>query len=128
MTMHQEDSMHISEHELTQQLASLRQGDDAPEQIPRDLAALQEVLIESLRRETPERRRKRIIISGDIPSPVNPPPGCRFHTRCPVAFDRCKVEVPAFNEYEPGHRAACHWVEEHGGKAPDLVGAGTAAE
>jgi oligopeptide/dipeptide ABC transporter ATP-binding protein len=67
-----------------------------------------------------ERRRKRIILSGDIPSPVNPPSGCRFHTRCPVAFERCRVEVPAFTEYEPGHRAACHWVEEHGGKAPDL--------
>jgi oligopeptide transport system ATP-binding protein len=68
-----------------------------------------------------ERRRKRIILTGDIPSPVSPPSGCRFHTRCPVAFDRCKVEVPAFNEYEGGHRAACHWVEEHGGKAPDLT-------
>jgi oligopeptide transport system ATP-binding protein len=67
-----------------------------------------------------ERRRKRIILSGDIPSPVNPPSGCRFHTRCPIAFDRCSVEVPAFNAYEDGHRAACHWVEEHGGKAPDL--------
>ena len=67
-----------------------------------------------------ERRRKRIILMGDIPSPVNPPSGCRFHTRCPVAFERCRVEVPAFTEYEPGHRAACHWVEEHGGKAPDL--------
>ncbi len=66
-------------------------------------------------------RRRRIILSGDIPSPVNPPSGCRFHTRCPVAFDRCKTEIPAFNEYEPGHRAACHWVEEHGGKAPDLT-------
>jgi oligopeptide transport system ATP-binding protein len=73
-----------------------------------------------------ERRRKRIIISGDIPSPVNPPSGCRFHTRCPVAFDRCSVEVPAFNEYAPGHRAACHWVEEHGGNAPDLTGAAAA--
>ncbi len=68
-----------------------------------------------------ERRRKRIILSGDIPSPVNPPSGCRFHTRCPVAFDRCSVEVPAFKEYAPGHRAACHWVEEHGGNAPDLT-------
>jgi oligopeptide transport system ATP-binding protein len=68
-----------------------------------------------------ERRRKRIILSGDIPSPVNPPSGCRFHTRCPVAFERCTNEVPAFTEYEPGHRAACHWVEEHGGKAPDLT-------
>jgi oligopeptide transport system ATP-binding protein len=67
-----------------------------------------------------DRRRKRIILSGDIPSPVNPPSGCRFHTRCPIAYDRCSVEVPAFNLYEDGHRAACHWVEEHGGKAPDL--------
>ena len=49
-----------------------------------------------------ERRRKRIILTGDIPSPVNPPSGCRFHTRCPIAFDRCKVEVPAFKVYEPG--------------------------
>jgi len=66
-------------------------------------------------------RRKRIILSGDIPSPVSPPSGCRFHTRCPIAFDRCTTEVPAFNEYEPGHRAACHWLEENGGKAPDLI-------
>ena len=68
-----------------------------------------------------ERRKKRIVLTGDIPSPVNPPSGCRFHTRCPVAFDRCKVEVPPFNEYAPGHFAACHWVEEHGGKAPDIT-------
>ncbi len=70
-----------------------------------------------------EQRRKRVILTGDIPSPVNPPSGCRFHTRCPVAFDRCKVEVPPLTEYRPGHRAACHWVEEHGGTPPDLVGA-----
>ncbi len=68
-----------------------------------------------------EHRRARIILTGDIPSPVSPPSGCRFHTRCPIAFDRCAVEVPAFTEYEPGHSAACHWVEEHGGNAPDLT-------
>jgi oligopeptide transport system ATP-binding protein len=68
-----------------------------------------------------EKRRKRIVLTGDIPSPVNPPSGCRFHTRCPIAFDRCTTEVPAFNEYAPGHFAACHWVEEHGGQAPNLV-------
>jgi len=68
-----------------------------------------------------ESRRKRIILSGDIPSPVNPPPGCRFHTRCPVAFDRCKVEVPSLNTYATGHVAACHWVEEHNGNAPDIT-------
>jgi oligopeptide/dipeptide ABC transporter ATP-binding protein len=71
-------------------------------------------------------RRKRILLPGDIPSPVNPPAGCRFHTRCPVAFDRCKVEVPPLKTYAPNHVAACHWVEEHDGNAPDLA-AGTAA-
>jgi oligopeptide transport system ATP-binding protein len=68
-----------------------------------------------------EKRRKRIVLTGDIPSPVNPPSGCRFHTRCPLAFDRCKTEVPPLREYAPGHFAACHWVEEHEGKAPDLI-------
>ncbi len=68
-----------------------------------------------------ESRRARIILSGDIPSPVNPPSGCRFHTRCPVAFDRCKVEVPPLKTYAPNHVAACHWVEEHGGNAPSLI-------
>jgi oligopeptide transport system ATP-binding protein len=68
-----------------------------------------------------EKKRKRVVLTGDIPSPVNPPSGCRFHTRCPLAFARCSVEEPAWKEYEPGHFAACHWVEEHGGKAPELT-------
>jgi oligopeptide transport system ATP-binding protein len=68
-----------------------------------------------------EHRRKRIILSGDIPSPVNPPSGCRFHTRCPIAFERCSREEPPFRDYGGGHFAACHWVEEHDGTAPDLA-------
>jgi oligopeptide transport system ATP-binding protein len=68
-----------------------------------------------------EARRKRVILSGDIPSPVTPPAGCRFHTRCPIAFDRCRVEIPPLRPYAPGHLAACHWVEEHNGAAPDLT-------
>ena len=59
----------------------------------------------------PRVERKRVILSGDVPSPVDPPPGCRFHTRCPYAFDRCRVEVPVMKEVAPAHFAACHLRE-----------------
>ncbi len=52
--------------------------------------------------------RKRVILSGDVPSPINPPPGCHFHQRCPYAMARCRVEVPALREVVPGHLASCH--------------------
>jgi len=56
-----------------------------------------------------ERKRERIILSGDLPSPVNPPAGCVFHTRCWKAQDKCKVEVPEFVEIAPNHKLACHY-------------------
>lgn len=56
------------------------------------------------------KERKRIILEGDIPSPMNPPSGCRFHTRCPYAIPRCKEEVPQWREMAPGHFAACHII------------------
>ena len=57
------------------------------------------------------RTRQRIVLEGDIPSPMNPPSGCRFHTRCPYAMERCSKETPVFKEHETGHWAACHLLE-----------------
>jgi oligopeptide/dipeptide ABC transporter ATP-binding protein len=57
-----------------------------------------------------EKARARIILQGDLPSPSDPPPGCRFHTRCPIAEERCSVDVPALREVAPGHWAACHFA------------------
>ena len=54
------------------------------------------------------RTRKRVILTGDVPSPINPPPGCHFHARCPYAMVRCRHEVPTLREVQPRHWAACH--------------------
>ena len=63
------------------------------------------------------RGRKRVILTGDVPSPINPPPGCHFHTRCPYAMARCKVDVPTLTEVKPGHWASCH-LHDGGVKFP----------
>ncbi len=56
----------------------------------------------------PATRRERIILAGDVPSPINPPSGCRFHTRCPYVFDRCRIESPELKALAAGHHVACH--------------------
>jgi peptide/nickel transport system ATP-binding protein len=56
----------------------------------------------------PGAARQRIILKGDVPSPINPPKGCRFHTRCPYVFDRCRSEEPELRLTDEGHFAACH--------------------
>ena len=58
------------------------------------------------------RHRQRILLEGDIPSPLNPPSGCRFHTRCPYATEKCKEAMPGLKEYSPAHYAACHMLDQ----------------
>ena len=70
-----------------------------------------EALLAAVPIPDPTAHRKRLILAGDVPSPIKPPPGCRFHTRCPYAFDRCRVEEPVLKEPAPGRLVACHLRE-----------------
>jgi peptide/nickel transport system ATP-binding protein/oligopeptide transport system ATP-binding protein len=67
-----------------------------------------EALLSAVPVPNPALKRKRQIIQGDVPSPINPPPGCHFHTRCPYAEERCRIEAPSLKEVRPGHWVSCH--------------------
>ncbi len=67
-----------------------------------------EALLSAVPTPDPRAQKKRIILGGDVPSPIHPPPGCRFHTRCPYTFERCRVEEPLMQEVRAGHYVACH--------------------
>ena len=67
-----------------------------------------EALLEAIPRTDVESNQELKILEGDIPSPIKPPKGCKFHTRCKYAFDKCKVVEPIWQEIEPGHFVACH--------------------
>ena len=62
----------------------------------------------------PTAPRNRVILTGDVPSPINPPSGCRFHTRCPLVFDRCRTEEPILRQVGVGHSSACHLTHAPG--------------
>jgi peptide/nickel transport system ATP-binding protein len=69
-------------------------------------------LFSAIPNPNPDVKMNRIVLGGDIPSPANPPKGCRFHTRCPYAKEICKHVTPDYLEHEPGHFAACHLLQE----------------
>ncbi len=67
-----------------------------------------EALLSAVPVPNPRLKRKKMIVQGDVPSPIRPPPGCHFHTRCPYAEERCRIEVPVVKSVAPGHTVACH--------------------
>jgi oligopeptide/dipeptide ABC transporter ATP-binding protein len=67
-----------------------------------------QALLEAIPLPDPRRRRSRAVLRGEVPSPINPPKGCHFHPRCPIATERCRVEVPELRDLGAGHSAACH--------------------
>lgn len=68
-----------------------------------------QALVSTIPVPDPYRKKERVMLQGEVPSPANPPRGCRFHTRCPIANERCKSEVPPLREVTPGHKVACHF-------------------
>ena len=108
---------HISDRVGVMYLGSLVEVTGRQELYHNPLHPYTQALLSAIPIAKPGRKRQRIMLRGEIPSPINPPSGCRFHTRCPFAADICKREVPLLEQKAPGHWAACHFVESVGGTA-----------
>jgi oligopeptide/dipeptide ABC transporter ATP-binding protein len=99
---------HISHRIAVMYLGRIVEHTDKATLFTRPLHPYTEALLAAVPVPDPAIKRTKLVVQGDVPSPLKPPPGCRFHTRCRYAVERCKIEVPALREVEPGHHVACH--------------------
>ena len=103
---------HISDHVGVMYLGNLVEYGKTQDIFDRPLHPYTKALFSAIPIPDPTVRRERIVLQGSIPSPANPPKGCKFHTRCPYATDRCREEAPCQREVEPGHYVVCHLFDE----------------
>jgi len=99
---------HISHRVLVMYLGKIVEQAEAKEIIRAPKHPYTQALISAVPEMDPDTRRQRIILPGDVPSPIHPPGGCPFHPRCPIAETRCQTEAPVLEENGPAHFAACH--------------------
>jgi oligopeptide transport system ATP-binding protein len=99
---------HISQRVMVMYLGKIVELAEAKAIIGAPKHPYTQALISAVPVVDPDSKRQRIILPGDVPSPIHPPSGCPFHPRCPVAEERCRSEIPALREIAPGHLAACH--------------------
>ncbi|HXU66065.1 MAG TPA: oligopeptide/dipeptide ABC transporter ATP-binding protein [Casimicrobiaceae bacterium] len=111
---------HISHRVAVMYLGRLVELTTTHELFAHPLHPYTEALLSAVPVPDPTMRRKRLILAGDVPSPTELPSGCRFHTRCPYAFDRCRTEDPALVEAAPAHFVACHLREPAAAPAPSI--------
>jgi len=102
---------HISRRILVMYLGRIVESGDARELCRSPKHPYTRALISAVPVVDPDSKRQRILLAGDVPSPIHPTGGCPFHPRCPVVEARCKTEVPSLRELAPGHHTACHLAE-----------------
>ena len=98
---------HICDRVAVMYLGEIVEEADTEEIFANPLHPYTQVLLSSIPVATPRAKRQRVSVEGDVPTPINPPEGCRFHTRCPIAIEECRTAKPPLMEVGSGHRVAC---------------------
>ena len=106
---------HISDRIIVMYLGKIMEIADKESLFENQKHPYTKALLSAIPVPDPDKKKERIVLKGDVPSPIDPPTGCRFHTRCPFATEKCVTDVPELRTtvgMKEGHQAACHYIEE----------------